>query len=178
MRISIAITIAMAGLAIAGCQRTSPGPMPQQQAAVLPPPINPAPLGGVQSSQLPPPSATEFPSAPASTTPDPAAANQAFETAAASAPAVSREALLGTWQTAVNGGNCQLALSLTQWTGGYRAASLRCPGEAANIASWDVSGNQVVLNDRDGNNVARLYQAGAQNYQGTLSAGGSITLSR
>jgi hypothetical protein len=168
MRISIAITIAMAGLAIAGCQRTSPGPMPQQQAAVLPPPINPAPLGGVQSSQLPPPS----------TTPDPAAANQAFETAAASAPAVSREALLGTWQTAVNGGNCQLALSLTQWTGGYRAASLRCPGEAANIASWDVSGNQVVLNDRDGNNVARLYQAGAQNYQGTLSSGGSITLSR
>jgi hypothetical protein len=45
-------------------------------------------------------------------------------------------------------------------------------------AARDVSGNQVVLNDRDGNNVARLYQAGSENYQGNLSSGGSITLSR
>jgi len=177
MRISIAITIAVAGLAIAGCQRTSPGPMPQQQAATLPPPLNPAPLGGVQSSQLPPPSASDFPDAPDSQA-NAAASDQSFEMAAANAPDITREALLGTWQTSVNGGNCQLALSLTQWTGGYRAASLRCPGEAANIASWDVSGNQVVLNDRNGNTVARLYQAGSENYQGNLSSGGSISLSR
>ena len=98
--------------------------------------------------------------------------------AAANAPDVTREALLGTWQTSVDGGSCQIALSLTQWSGGYRAASLRCPGPAAAIAAWDVTGNQVVLNDRDGNTVARLYKAGDQSYQGRLSAGGSIGLSR
>ncbi|WP_157928900.1 protease inhibitor Inh/omp19 family protein [Pararhizobium haloflavum] len=176
MRISHAVTIALVALAVTGCQRTSVGPMSPTAVPTTPEPLTPAPVGGVQGSQLPPASGSDFPDAPAAQ--DNAGDQQAFEMAAASAPDITREALLGTWQTAVAGGNCQLALSLTQWTGGYRAASLRCPGPAANIASWNVSGNQVVLNDRDGNQVAQLYQAAPERYQGSLAAGGSITLSR
>lgn len=174
MRILLPVAIATIALAAAGCQRTTS----PQASATLPPPINPAPIGGVQTSQLPPPSGGAFPEAPQSAMEDAQAANQQFEMAAANAPDITREALLGTWQTAVEGGNCQVALSLTQWSGGYRAASLRCPGPAASIASWDVTGNQVVLNDRDGNAVARLYKAGEQRYDGRLAAGGSISLSR
>ena len=174
MRIFVPVAIAMIALAAAGCQRTA-GP---QASATLPPPINPAPVGGVQSNQLPPPSGDAFPAAPDSSMENAQAGNEQFEMAAANAPDVTREALLGTWQTSVDDGSCQVALSLTQWSGGYRAASLRCPGPAASIASWDVTGNQVVLNDRDGNAVARLYKAGDQRYDGRLSAGGSISLSR
>lgn len=175
MRISLAVTVAAIALAAAGCQRTSVGPMATAQPNPAPAPLNPAPLGGVQGSQLPPPSASEFPAAPEAPQ---GPSEQEFAAAAATAPDITREALLGTWQTSVGSGSCQLALSLTQWSGGYRAASLRCPGPAANIASWNVSGNQVVLNDRDGNMVARLYQSGPERYDGTLSAGGSISLSR
>jgi hypothetical protein len=175
MQLSHAVTIAMVALALTGCQRTAEVSRPQ--VSTVAPPLNPAPVGGVQGSQLPAPSPTQFPTAPtapATTAADP----QQMAAVAASAPPVSREALLGTWQTAVAGGNCQLALSLTQWTGGYRAASLRCPGEAANIAAWDVSGNQVVLNDRDGNRVASLYQSAAGRYDGTTASGQAISLSR
>lgn len=176
MRILVPVTIAMMALAVTGCQRTAGG---SPEPSPLPPPINPAPVGGVQSSQLPPPAGgAAFPQAPQTTAVDAAASQQEFQMAAASAPDITREALLGTWQTSVDGQSCQIALSLTQWSGGYRAASLRCPGQAAGIASWDVTGNQVVLNDRDGNTVARLYRAGDQNYNGMLSAGGSINLSR
>lgn len=174
MQLSHAVTIAMVALALAGCQRTAEVSRPQ--VSTVAPPLNPAPVGGVQGSQLPAPAPTEFPTAPTTTTPT--ADPQQMAAVAANAPEVSRDALLGTWQTAVAGGNCQLALSLTQWTGGYRAASLRCPGEAANIAAWDVSGNQVVLNDRDGNRVASLYQSSAGRYDGTTASGQSISLSR
>jgi hypothetical protein len=176
MRISLAVTAAAAVLALAGCQRTAVAPM-ASPAPTTAAPLTPAPIGGVQGSQLPPPSPDQFPTAPTApenTGPSP----EEMAAVSANAPEVSRQALLGTWQTSVSGGSCQLALSLTQWTGGYRAASLRCPGAAANIASWDVSGNQVVLNDRDGNNVARLYQSAPERYDGTLSSGGSISLSR
>lgn len=175
MRILVPLTIAAMALALAGCQRTAS----PQASSPLPPPINPAPVGGVQSNQLPPPGGADaFPAAPDSAAQNAQAGSQEFAMAAANAPDITREALLGTWQTSVDGGSCQIALSLTQWSGGYRAASLRCPGPAASIAAWDVTGNQVVLNDRDGNTVARLYKAGDQSYQGRLSAGGSIGLSR
>jgi hypothetical protein len=186
MRFSKALTVTAlmlaAATALAGCQRTPTVGTMNTAAATPPPPLSPAPVGGVQGSQLPPPSGAvaapgafpAAPSAPEPTGPSP----EELAAASASAPAVTREALLGTWQTSVSGGNCQLALSLTRWTGGYRAASLRCPGEAANIAAWDVSGNQVVLNDRDGNTVARLFQAGPTQYNGSTSSGQSISLSR
>lgn len=174
MRLYLVATVAAAALAIAGCQRTA---NVNAGASTLPPPVNPAPITGVQSAQLPPPGESGFPEAPQNENAG-GMTSQEFEMAAANAPSVNREALLGTWQTQVGGGSCQLALSLTQWTGGYRAASLRCPGAAANIAAWDVSGNQVVLNDRNGNTVARVYQSGPQRYEGTLAAGGSIVLTR
>jgi hypothetical protein len=51
-------------------------------------------------------------------------------------------------------------LSLTKWTGGYRAASRGCVGDAAAIAAWDVQGKQVILADSSGNQVVKALPVG------------------
>lgn len=157
----------------AGCQRTSYRPLPK------PEPLSPAPVGTVQSGQLSTPgNATTgdngFPDAPA----DGQAQQQQFETAAAGAPAVTREALVGRWTISSGGSNCDLFLALTKWTGGYRAATRGCNNEAALISAWDVQGNQVMLSDNSGNSYARLIKSGEENYNGTTATGQSVSLSR
>jgi hypothetical protein len=69
-------------------------------------------------------------------------------------------------------------LSLTKWTGGYRAASRGCVGNAAAIAAWDVQGKQVILADSSGNQIGRLYQSANERYDGSTSTGQPISLSR
>jgi hypothetical protein len=69
-------------------------------------------------------------------------------------------------------------MALTKWTGGYRAASRGCPGEAANVAAWDVASRQVVLSDSSGNVVARLYASGNERFDGQTTGGQRISLSR
>ena len=159
--------------ALGGCQRTSFGGMNTQQR---PAPLMPAPVGGVQSGQLAPaatPAPGEFPVAP--TTPEQTTAPQV---ASANAPELTREALIGRWSAGTGGSTCDVFLSLTKWTGGYRAASRGCVGAAASIAAWDVQGKQVILADSSGNQVARLYQSANERYDGSTTAGQSISLSR
>ena len=43
---------------------------------------------------------------------------------------LSRNSVLGAYKVTTTGGNCQIILSLTKWTGGYRAASRGCPGRS------------------------------------------------
>lgn len=172
MKTMLAVMI-MSTAALGGCQRTTYGSMdtrPQQPA-----PLMPAPVGGVQSSQLPPASGaqTDFPQAPEmATTP----ANT--EMAAANAPTVTRESLIGRWSVNSGGGRCDVFLALTKWTGGYRAASRGCVGDAASVSAWDVQGKQVILSDSSGNKVAGLYQTANERYDGSTSAGQPISLSR
>ncbi|WP_245415417.1 protease inhibitor Inh/omp19 family protein [Hoeflea marina] len=168
----LAVTI-LSTAVLGGCQRTTYGSMdtrPQQPA-----PLMPAPIGGVESNQLPPASgaATEFPQAPETAT---APANT--EMAAANAPAVTKESLIGRWSVDSGGGRCDVFLALTKWTGGYRAASRGCVGDAASVSAWDVQGKQVILSDSSGNKVAGLYQTANERYDGSTSAGQPISLSR
>lgn len=168
---TLLVAVAVAAV-LSGCQRTSFGGLNTQPQ---PAPLLPAPVGGVQSGQLPPPMTPapgEFPAAPAA--PDPAAAPQV----AANAPELTREALIGRWSAGTGGATCDVFLSLTKWTGGYRAASRGCAGNAAAIAAWDVQGKQVILADSSGNQIARLYQTAAERYDGTTLAGQPISLSR
>ena len=176
--------LAAAAITIAGCQ--------SQRFASLdsgPEPLRPAPTGQVTSAQLPPPSGptdpSSFPPAPGAVTTDPAAAGTdvaalptAIPAAPAGAPDLTKEQLLGSWNANAAGVSCQMILSLTKQGDNFRAASLQCPGDAANVAAWEVAGKQVVLKDRDGNVVARLYSTGAERYDGQTTGGQSISFSR
>jgi len=145
-------------------------------------PLQPAPRGQVYSNALPPPPPP--PAAPVAQTPPPVdtAAVSAPGTSApvqtASAAPVTREGLVGAWRVSSGGGNCQIFMALTQWTGGYRAASRGCPGQVADVSAWDVSGSQVVLKDSGGSTVATLTNAGGTRYEGTTSGGQQVSLYR
>lgn len=179
-------------LAAAGCSRSVPSYYDSGPA-----PLTPAPTGRVAANQLPPPppppppqndsfnSATDssddaqaLPSdgqSDASTTGD---GQQNTQVAAVSKPALSRNSVLGAYKVTTDGGNCQIILSLTKWSGGYRAASRGCPGRVADVSAWDVSGSQVVLKDGSGSNVANLSSSGDSRYEGRTTGGQSISLYR
>jgi hypothetical protein len=46
------------------------------------------------------------------------------------------------------------------------------------MASWAVDGKQVVLKDRDGNPLARLYKTADNRFDGSLNSGQPVSLSR
>jgi hypothetical protein len=95
-----------------------------------------------------------------------------------SAEPVTREALVGAWKVTTAGSSCQMFMALTKWTGGFRAASRGCPGDAASVAAWDVQGQQVILSDSSGNKVATLFSSGSGSFNGQTTSGAAITLSR
>ena len=174
--------MAVLGLGLlAGCQSSRVGALNTQPVVA---PLPPAPAGTVQQGTLPAVGADQFPEAPVvaslpeetPATPDGGAA--AAQPSAPSGPAINRDALVGAWKVTTGGSSCQVFMALTQWTGGYRAASRGCPGDAAKIAAWDVSGSQVVLKDSTGNTVARLYASGGSRYDGATSGGAAISLAR
>ncbi|WP_224001619.1 protease inhibitor Inh/omp19 family protein [Aureimonas sp. SA4125] len=167
-------------LAVSACTR-SVSPMADSGLA----PLRPAPTGQVSSSQLPPPPAPPPPVTVATATPppvDPTAgttpASPAAPVQTASAGPVTREGLVGAWKVSSGGGNCQIFMALTKWTGGYRAASRGCPGQVADVSAWDVSGSQVVLKDSSGSTVASLNNSGGTRYDGQTTGGAAISLYR
>jgi len=180
-----AAALALVALTAAACQSSR-----FDSVDTRPAPLQAAPTGQVTSSQLPPPTASgptdpsAFPPAPgqAAAGTDVAVATPGATPAAvtppANAPAVTKEAMVGAWKVSAGGSGCQMMLSLTKQSSDFRAASLRCPGDAANVRAWNVAGSQVVLKDNTGNTVARLYASGAQRYDGQTSGGQSISFSR
>lgn len=184
MRISQAGLILVAGLALTGCQRFGSGSssdLPSQSPA----PLTPAPVGGVQQSQLPPPGAgagtgntSQFPAAPGATNGANNPQVASTGTGNSGAPAISPESMIGRWTVTAAGSSCDLFLSMTKWTGGYRAATRNCSGMPSNVSAWDVKGNQVVLTDNVGNQLASVQAAGNNHYQGTTTSGQPITLGR
>ena len=166
-------------LALAGCTQSASnfgGSSPR--IATAPAPLPAAPSGQVYSSQLPPPPSAPVAAAPVTPPPalptDPAAA----PVQTASTQPVTREGLVGAWRVSSGGGNCQIFMALTQWTGGYRAASRGCPGQVADVSAWDVAGSQVVLKDSGGTTVATLNNTGGTRYEGTTTGGQAVSLYR
>lgn len=170
-------------LVAAGCTRS----MSPVSDSGGPSPLRSAPTTRVAASRLPPPPAPPPPVADApadtmlgATPPAPADTPPAGATptqTAAAAP-VTREGLVGAWKVSSGGGNCQIFMALTKWTGGYRAASRGCPGQVANVSAWDVSGSQVVLKDSSGSTVANLSNSGGTRYDGQTTGGQAISLYR
>lgn len=171
----------MMALALAGCQRTSSMDSVNTQQNLTP--LEAQPIGTVQSSQLPDPS-TDTSQFPAKPTTDTAmatgtdVAGGAVDAAAATALDVTKESMVGNWRVASGPSSCDMFLTLTNLGGGSRGGTRGCAGELTTMGSWEVAGKQVVLKDRAGNAIARLYKSADARFNGTTNSGQPVSLSR
>jgi hypothetical protein len=180
-------------LALAGCGSigaiglSSPFNRSQPEA---PEPALPAPTAPVESNNLPP---VGGPTADATTPPAetlPNGADAATDTAAlggeppaatagagASAAGggrggLTRTDLLGGWTISSGSDNCQLFMTLTSWTGGFRASTRGCSGDLLkSISAWNLDGTQVVLAGANGAPIARLSSSGNSRFAGQTEGG-------
>jgi Protease inhibitor Inh len=152
-----------------------------------PPPANlesAAPLPPVETANLPPPPdgstlATYPPDGTTEPLPQPGADTE--QTASASTGGeLGRTDLLGGWTIAASGDSCQLFMTLTSWTGGYRASTRGCNSELLkSISAWNLQGSQVVLASQGGTEVARLNPAGGSRFDGqSVPSGAPVSFYR
>ncbi|WP_209000879.1 protease inhibitor Inh/omp19 family protein [Stappia sp. BW2] len=156
----------------AGCQRLSGG---RNYAAPLPA----TPTTPVGSGQLAP----LDPNAQGAGLDDPSAQPTDLASNPVAAPAdakeVGRTDLLGGWKLASGSDNCMAFMTLTSWSGGYRANTRGCTSPVlSGISAWDLTGNQVVLKDGSGQIVAQLYSSAPGKFNGQTSTGSPISLYR
>lgn len=99
--------------------------------------------------------------------------------APAGAPEIGRTEMLGGWTIAAAGSSCKLFMTLTTWSGGYRANTQGCGGPPLGaISAWDLNGSQIILKDGDGTRIATLYKSGNERYDGRTGTGQPISVSR
>lgn len=176
----IAALVVGLSLSVAGCM---------SRAAPEPAPLVAAPTAPIQRAELPPaavappPIAQEpLPPAPSEqvASVDPALVAPAGPGAPPAALNVSRTDLLGRWTLSSGGDSCDIFMSLTTWTGGYRASTRGCSSPSlAGISAWELSGRTVTLKGGDGGGtVASLSAAEASRFAGSTSDGAGITFSR
>ena len=147
---------------------------PVVKSALPPPPVDPnaptLPPGPPASATLPPADAATLPST-AAATPAPGATTARAE--------LGRTDLLGGWSLKSGSDSCQLFMTLTSWTGGYRASTRGCQSPTLKgISAWSLNGSQVVLAGAGGAPVAHLNSAGTNSFAGTADAGQPISFSR
>lgn len=195
MSSGIVNSVAFAGLglmvALAGCTRTSDlnqGSLTPTRSAA---PLQPAPLQPVSGGALQPvtptapPATTTAPQPEKYVPPTEAAAKEAkpkekpVVVAAVPSKPLTRQALVGAWTVSTGGKHCQIFLSFTKWDGGYRAGTRKCTAAAiSDVQAWDVKGKEVVLVNSSGATVVKLYRSANERYDGSTTAGGSISFSR
>ncbi len=99
--------------------------------------------------------------------------------APSNAQEIGRTDLLGGWKLASAGDSCMAFMTLTSWSGGYRANTRGCATPVlSGIAAWDLNGKQVVLKDGSGLIVAQLYSSAPGKFDGQTSTGSPISLYR
>jgi hypothetical protein len=86
--------------------------------------------------------------------------------------------MVGNWRVSNAGASCDMFLTLTNLGGGSRGGTRGCAGPLTAMGSWEVAGRQVVLKDRSGNVLGRLYKTADARYDGTTNTGQPISLSR
>lgn len=93
---------------------------------------------------------------------------------------LNRTDLLGGWTISSGGDSCRLFMTLTSWSGGYRATTKACSSSLlSSISAWDLIQNKFVLKDGQGQTLAWLSQDGtALRYIGQTSYGQTISVSR
>jgi len=142
------------------------------------PPADTVAVSPVQSNSLPPPAGAAPPPG------QDGVVGAAPETMAAvpSAPAASalgRTDLLGGWTIVSSGDSCQLFMTLTSWTGGYRASTRGCSSEVLkSISAWNLNGTQVVLAGTGGSPVATLGASSPSRFDGQTGQGAPVSFYR
>ncbi|MCX5570014.1 AprI/Inh family metalloprotease inhibitor [Kaistia nematophila] len=97
----------------------------------------------------------------------------------ASGAEIGRTDLLGGWTLQSGGESCQLFMTLTSWTGGYRASTRGCQSATLkSISAWSLNGSQVVLAGANGVSVASLTSSGKTQFNGQLNSGGAVSFYR
>jgi hypothetical protein len=169
-----AVAPGLMAIALAGCGSIGAiglnrnDPAPADTVAVSP----------VQSNTLPPVGGTAPPgqgdivgAAPGTTT---AAASQP-----PAASALGRTDLLGGWTIVSSGDTCQLFMTLTSWTGGYRASTRGCNNDVLkSISAWNLNGSQVVLAGTGGSPVATLAASSPTRFDGQTGQGTAVSFYR
>jgi hypothetical protein len=169
--------------ALAGCGSFGAIGLPWQKAQAPAANLDPAGLPPVESSDLPPPTDGQQ-QANAYPTPDagaeaPLAQPQAAAPTGASGGELGRTDLLGGWTITSSGDSCQLFMTLTSWTGGYRASTRGCSSDVLkSISAWNLQGTQVVLAGQGGTPVAHLSPAGSNRFDGQTGQGSAVTFFR
>ncbi|MHA1190327.1 MAG: AprI/Inh family metalloprotease inhibitor [Alphaproteobacteria bacterium] len=92
---------------------------------------------------------------------------------------IGRTDLLGGWTVTADGDRCQLFMSLTTWSGGYRATTKGCGSTSLQaISAWNLTGQQVSLYDNGGAQVANLYASTKTRFEGQTEKGAGISVFR
>lgn len=131
-----------------GATTTTAPPMTSNN---VPPPIN-------GQAGMPPPDTNTAMSAPPPSAPSKASGGE-----------LGRTDLLGGWTLSSGGENCQLFMTLTSWTGGYRASTRGCQSPVLkSISAWSLAGSEVVLSGANGAPVAHLSSGGGNRFNGQL----------
>jgi hypothetical protein len=170
MRLNLLAGVAIA-LTLAACGTR--GSYYSQPTA--PAPLQPQPVSPVSAQPLPPPVAAPV---------DPALADQAaLATPAAPDPSaaveIRRPDLVGGWTIASGGESCQLFMSLTTWSGGYRANTRGCSSdELKGLGAWDLAGKQIILKDANGATVATLLASTTTRFSGSSTSGRGVQVFR
>ena len=98
---------------------------------------------------------------------------------ASSGAALGRTDLLGGWTISSNGDSCQLFMTLTSWTGGYRASTRGCTNDVLkSISAWNLNGNQVILAGAGGSQVATLFASAGTRFDGQTGQGAAVSFYR
>jgi hypothetical protein len=170
----VAFAVALSGCGSIGAIGISP------KAEATSDTVNPVAVSPVETSTLPP-----VAGAPATNTGVVGAAPAGQPGAVASAPqpasqaALGRTDLLGGWTIASSGDSCQLFMTLTSWTGGYRASTRGCSSEVLkSISAWNLAGSQVVLAGTGGSPVATLFASGGSRFDGQTGQGSPVSFYR
>lgn len=174
MRISNYAVIFAASALLAGCASDR---METPETSLRPAPLEAQPVEPVESGQLPDPT-TETAQFPTKPVVDPALGQAQNDAMAANAMDVKKEAMVGGWKVNAGGGNCDMFLTLTNLGSGSRGGTRGCAGPLALMGSWEVAGKQVIFKDRDGNPLGRVYQSAENRFDGSLTSGQPLSLSR
>ncbi len=179
----------LAALALGACETSYSNPFssPFGGRASAAQSLPAAPVGAVGQSTLPPPGGV----AGDPLAPQPGSDGQVQVAAVGdgtpapmTAPAgggasIGRTDLLGGWTVASASDTCQLFMSLTSWSGGYRATTRGCVSETLQgISAWNLEGRQVTLLNNSGSEVARLTAASKTQFNGQMTSGEDISVSR
>ena len=176
--------------ALAACQTTAVAPQLAQPAPLQPAPIAPvastslSPVGSAPAAGVSAVNAAQAGAAASSQAQDlqaipslapPSSGVSQVQTVVVS-PTINfgRNAVLGAWNVSTNADSCALNLSLTTWTGGFRASTRKCStDQLIGIGAWNVAGKQLTLYNKAGGVVARLVASGDNRFDGTTETGGA-----